>query len=280
MTIIIYVFVYAILAETWDLLAGYTGLISFGHAAFFGVGAYTSALLSIDFGISPWLGLVLGGGTAALFGLVVGYPTLRLRGPYFAIATLAFAEAARISISSMSDVTGGPQGLFGYKTFEFVPYTLENYYYMGMALSVVATVILYKVVNSKFGLTLQSIRDDLPLAEMQGINTTRYRLAAFMISGFFAGMAGVFFAVFSLSITPDLLGLSVTAAVISMAMIGGRRTIWGSLFGAFLVEIVTEGLRRTGADVSLMLQGAIIALVILVLPRGISTLGRYISQPG
>ena len=187
MHIVVMTGIYVIMALSWNLLAGYTGQLNLGHAAFFGIGAYTSALVAMNLGLSPWLGLFAGGLVAAFFGFLLGFPSLRLSGPYLAITTIGFAEILRLVAINWVDLTRGSLGLSGIPlltplrigdwTFKF--YFERDYYYVVLAAVLLTLFCMQRLTRSEFGVSLQALRDDETGAQSIGINTASYKLVAF-----------------------------------------------------------------------------------------------------
>lgn len=279
--------IFIILSSSWNLLAGYTGLLNLGHAAFYGIGAYGSALLAIKLGITPWLGLFLGGLLAALFGLLLGVPSLRLSGPYLAITTIGFAEIMRLVTMNWVSLTRGSLGLYGIPPFTAIHlggfrirFVGEKYTYYILLILVIFTIFsMRRLTRSQFGLTLKSLRDDETGAESIGVNSSSYKLAVFTISAFFAGVAGAFFAHYQRLVSPDTLGLSETFSILTMTMVGGLGTLTGPVAGALLLTFLSEGLRflqdMVKIDIRMVLYGLLLILTILFMRNGL--VGLFLS---
>jgi branched-chain amino acid transport system permease protein len=263
--------VYAVLALSWDLLAGHTGLVSFGHAAFFGVGAYTSALISLYFGLPVWFTIIVGGMVAAVIGLVLGIITLRLSGPYFCITTLGFSQIIWLIIVNEENVTRGPLGL-STPPLTGIPKSPALYrfwsYYIMAAFLLISIYIMDKILKSKIGLAFKAIQNDEIAANTRGINVTHYRLLSFGISTFFAGFIGGFYAHYVPLISPEILSLGANFTIIAMTIFGGIGTFFGPIFGAFLFTILTEYL-RVFYMYRYLIFGALVAIMITLAPRGI-----------
>jgi len=257
--------IYAVYVASWDILCGYTGQVSFGHALFIGGGAYTAALLNFYFRIPPWLTIFIGGGVAALFGLIIGMPCLRLRGPYFALATFAAAAFPYGLTDVYWEITGGLDGLYG-----IAPLwpTLAGKYYFSVLLTGVCCGLLYIGGRSNKGLILKSIREDEIAAMASGINTTRYKLVTFVISGFLAGVAGAFYSHNQLHVGPETLSINLSLLVIIMSVVGGIGTITGPICGAYLLTIFNEMLREW-EEVRLIIYTASVVLILLFVPKGV-----------
>jgi branched-chain amino acid transport system permease protein len=266
---------YAVLASSWNLLVGYVGIFSFGHQAFFGLGCYVSALLAMRAGIDPWLGLLVAGVSAAALGGFIALPTLRLRAaPYIAIATMGFAEIVRIVAQNLVDLTRGELGLWGIPpltdigSLSFAGGSRTPYYYAMFAIFAVTMVLLWRLVHSSFGLALVSIRESQDAAESLGVDLTRYKVAAFMISSFFAGVAGAFYAHYILILTPSsVLSIGVMVEIITVTMVGGLGTLLGPVAGAFVLTLALEQMRVLG-DWRLLIYGAVLVGLIMFMPEG------------
>jgi branched-chain amino acid transport system permease protein len=258
-------FMWVTLAQSWNLISGLTGYVSFGHVAFFGVGAYTTGILVARAGWH-WLTASLAGGMAAIvLALVIGYPCLRLKGPYFAIAMLGLNEVMRVVVSYFEGLTGGGLGL----SLPTLHASVAIYYAMGLAAGAV-TAVVYGIVTSRFGLRLMTIRDDEVAAEAAGIDTARYKLYAFLLSAFWPGVVGGLFARDQGYIDPlAVFPLAYTITMIVMALFGGKGTVWGPVLGAVCLFVFQELVWARFLYLHQFLFGAIIALVVLYMPRGV-----------
>lgn len=266
---------WALLASSWDILSGYTGQLSFGHAAFYSIGAYSAVIPVIRYGVSPWIGLLLGGTIAAVMSLAIGLPSLRLRGHYLALATLGFSETVRLISLNWMEVTRGPMGLWGYSTFPGVPMpvtflTKMCYYYIALALLLLGVFVMYMLgERSRIGLSFKAIREDETFAKIMGIDTTFHKLLGFFLSAFFAGVAGAFYAFYINLINPQLAHPINSGFVVGMAIVGGMGTIIGPVIGAILLEISYEFMRIFGVVYNLIAVGLLIMIFTLFFPRGI-----------
>ena len=261
--------IFAIFAASWDLLAGYTGQVNFGHALFFGAGAYTSALLSLTLGISPWVTVLAGAAVATLFGFAVGYLCLRLRGSYLSLATLAFPLIALGLLFAFPGFSGGELGISGLGRLAATP--TGNYYVA--ALSMLAVVfLLWALADSNFGIVLHAIRDDEVAARASGINTPRYKLAVFGISAAAAGLAGALFAHYLRVAGPSTLEVALSFQVVIWGIFGGAATIYGPVAAVFILYPLTEwlGSFRAFGELRLLIYAVIVLLVLLFMPRGLA----------
>ena len=259
--------VYAVFAASWDILSGYTGKENFGHALFIGAGAYGAAYLNLYLGVPPIVNLFLGGFIGLIFGILIGIPCLPLTGPYLALATMAAAGIAERLTMILSKYTGGEEGLYGLDPITAGP---MGDYYLSLVMLVATIFILMAIGYSKQGLILRSIRGDEAASEAAGINTTRYKIAAFAVSAFFAGMAGAFYAHYQMSTGPSYLSIIMGVSVIIMSMVGGMGTIVGPILGAYLLTIMNEFLRSIG-DLRLLIYTGMLVIIVLFLPQGIFT---------
>ncbi len=281
MHVLIMAGIFTIMALSWNLLAGYTGQLNLGHAAFFGIGAYTSALLAMHWGISPWIGLFAGGLVASFFGFLLGFPSLRLSGPYLAITTIGFAEILRLVAVNWVELTRGSLGLssiplltpirIGDWSMKF--YYEKDYYYVVLLGVLLTLFCIRRLIRSEFGITLQALRDDETGAQSIGINTSSYKIVVFTISAFFAGFAGALFAHYTRLVSPEMLALHTTFDTLTMVMVGGLGTIAGPIFGAVALTFMSEGLRyfqdMLQMDIRLVIYGILLILTILYMREGL-----------
>ena len=260
---------FAIFAASWDLLAGYAGQVSFGHALFFGAGAYTSALASLKLGLSPWVTVWLGAAFATVVGFVVGFLCLRLRGAYLSLATLAFPLIATGLLFAFPGFSGGELGVSGLRSV--APTRIGNYYVAAIAM-LAAVFGLWKLADSKFGLVLHAIRDDEVAARASGINTPRYKLVVFAVSAAVAGMAGALFAHYIRVAGPSALEVALSFQVVIWGVFGGVATIYGPVAAVFILYPLTEwlGSFKAFGELRLLAFAVIVLAVLLFMPRGIT----------
>jgi branched-chain amino acid transport system permease protein len=259
------IFMWIALAGSWNLISGLTGYVSFGHVAFFGIGAYAGAILIATAGW-PWPLAALGGGiTSVVLALLIGVPCLRLKGPYFAIAMLGLNEVLRALVSYFEGLTGGGNGL----SLPTQDATKAIYYVMG-ALAAAVTAATYLILTSRFGLRLMTIREDEIAAEAMGIDTFRHKLAAFLLSALGPGIAGALTARDQGYIEPiSVFPLAITVTMIVMVLFGGKGTVWGPVLGAIALFVIQEIVWARYPYVHPLLFGAIIVAVVLAMPRGV-----------
>jgi branched-chain amino acid transport system permease protein len=261
----LFTMMYVVLALSWNIISGFTGYTSFGHVAFYGIGAYACAILVVDHSW-PWLPtLVVGALVAGLVALAIGYPVLRLKGPYFAIAMLGMAEGTRVVATVWDGLTHGGLGI----SFPSIENSTSTYYAM-LVLMLVTIVVAYVVAHSRFGIRLNAIREDEVAAEALGINVTRYKLVAFVLSAIFPAVAGGIQAYKVLYIEPQaVFFVQITIAMALMSMLGGKGTVIGPVVGAALLYTAQELTWVNFPTAHLIAYGVFIIVVARFMPRGL-----------
>jgi len=257
---------YVMMASSWNLIAGFTGQVSFAHAAFSGVGAYASGMLTVYLGLPPWLGIPIGIGVAALLGVGLGYLCIRMGGIYLSLTTLGFSEILRIIITNEDQWTRGTMGLQtpGF----FAEYSKTSYYYLFLIVTVLLLILIHKIIRSEMGLTFRAVLNDELAASSSGINTIRVRILAFTISSAMAGLAGGLYGHYLMLITPDIPSLGQMFLVLAMAVIGGMGSFIGPIIGSFLLEILSEYIRVYG-EYHVLLFGLIALGMARFAPEGV-----------
>ena len=282
LNMLIITLVWAATAQAWNIMSGYTGQFSFGHAAFFGLGAYTTIVLTDTFGISPWIGMLLGSVLAAIYGLLIGALTFRydLEGHYFALATLAFAELLRYVFTNVPQL-GGASGFFrplardyasgpGLAAFQFTGDL--PYYYLILGFLTVVTLISLAINRSQLGYYLFAIREGEDAAAAIGVPTYRYKLLAVSVSAFFTAWPGAFWAMYFNTIRPStVFDLLVNVEILLPAIVGGVGTVLGPIVGSFVVIPVGEFVRQSFSIPGLnnAVYGAILIAIVLYSPKGV-----------
>ncbi|HWQ78318.1 MAG TPA: branched-chain amino acid ABC transporter permease [Anaerovoracaceae bacterium] len=275
--IFILIFLYAASAGAWNIIGGYGGQVSLGHVAFFGIGAYTTALLYNYFGITPWLGMLVGAVIAAVVSGLISYPCFKLRGPFFTLATLAFAEVLRLLCIWARPVTGGQVGvtiLFKPSFLNFQFLGKAPYYYIAFLLMLVIYLVSLYIERSKFGYYLTALKEDHEAAEALGINTARCKLYATLISGFLTSICGSFYTQLLLFIEPHSVFTSTLSNQFAMmAVVGGSGTAIGPIIGSFILTPLNELLRGALGGkfmgLNFVIFGLILILVVTFMPNGI-----------
>jgi branched-chain amino acid transport system permease protein len=271
------VLMWGALALAWNILGGYARQISVGHVAFFGIGAYTSTLLRVNFDLSPWLGLVAGGVLAAIAGVLLGIITFRLRGPFFTMATIAFAEVLRILAVNMRGLTKGSEGLAIDSTpnaLMFVFGSLRTYVFVAWAMMVGLFLVSWLLGRSKTGLRLLAFREDEDAARALGVNTYRLRLFAMALSAFCTAIGGTFYAQYLLFIDPDsVLGVDISLQMALIAVVGGIGSAIGPVLGTYLVvpfgQVLRAEIGSQLAGLHLVVYGLGLILVLWKMPDGV-----------
>ncbi|HYB41625.1 MAG TPA: branched-chain amino acid ABC transporter permease [Candidatus Methylomirabilis sp.] len=272
------IFFYAYLGQAWNILGGYAGQLSAGHAAFVGIGAYATAMLSISWGITPWIGMFAGAAAAGALGGVIGFLGFRfgLRGFYFVLLTVAFAEICRI-VALNTEAIGGAVGL--YITFTGDPWQFQfqnprAYYYVALALMLLATAVVWALERSRLGAYLIAIREDEEAAEALGIDAFRCKLYASVLSAFLTGLGGAFYAYYHFSLQPNsLFGIPLSVEIIIRPIVGGSGTLLGPILGSFILSPLAELSRSYFAAAGwsgahLIVYGGLLIAVVLFLPGG------------
>jgi branched-chain amino acid transport system permease protein len=269
---------YAILAASWDLLAGYAGQVNFGQALFFGAGAYTSGLLVSKLGMPPWATVWVGAAAGALIGAATGILCHRLRGSYLSLSTLALPLIATGLLFAFPRISGGELGISGLP--RVTGSSLGDYYVAAIAM-LLSVFGLWQLANSRFGLVLHAIRDDEVAARASGINTPRYKLAAFAISGLAAGLAGALFAHVVRVAGPSTLEVALSFQVVIWGVFGGLASIYGPVAAVFILFPLTEWLGSMGqiGELRLLIFAAVVLVVLLMVPRGLAPWGRDRIEP-
>lgn len=258
-------FIWVTASLGWNLLGGFAGQVSFGFAVFYGIGAYVAALL-ITHGMNPYVAFAAAGLAAAFSSFVVGLPTFRLRGPYFAIATIGVSEAVRVIADNLS-ITGGASG---FRIVEHRPFRQVEHYFTALGLAALAVVVSSLIEHSKFGLGLIAIRHDEDAAADVGVNPYSYKLWAHAVAAALTGMAGAVYARYAAYIHPHgVFAFNTSVYILLMPVIGGIGTVLGAVLGGVIFGIVEEQLVAGFPQIHLLLYGSLLIFIILVEPGGI-----------
>lgn len=266
---------WVVIGSSWNLLSGYTGQVSFGHAIFFGVGAYTAGLFTTKLGMSAWWGMVFGGPVSLLVGILIGWICFRLRGPYFALATIAIGEIFRQVAENWISLTEGMQGILIIQTFR----SKIPYYYLALGIAAACIGTIWLVLRSKWGYYFVAIREDQDAAEALGISSYRYKSLSLMISSFFTGLAGAFYMNYMAFIDPHVVFSLhyISIMAILVGIIGGVGTLWGPPTGAFIMVLLQETFRssfygllpRWVSEAHVLVFGLLVIFVIRYMANGI-----------
>jgi branched-chain amino acid transport system permease protein len=261
---------YAIFASSWDILSGYIGQLNFGHAVFFGAGAYATGFLGPH--LHPLLVLLAGGLTAVCFAFVVGIPCLKLRGPYLSLTTLVFPLILERLAFTFRDVTGGEYGITVAN-----PLSPLGLYYAALALLLVTLAVLLAVAESRIGRTFRAIGDDDQAAMAAGVNTTRFKLGAFLLGAAFAGFGGVLYAYHLRHVGPEIFTLFTSFSIVIMGIVGGMGTILGPAIGAYFLTLLGESLREV-ETFRILIYSMVLILCVMLFPRGLWGLGSMLQR--
>jgi branched-chain amino acid transport system permease protein len=265
--------IFSILALSLNLLLGYTGQLSLGHAAFFGIGAYASALLTLRLEWSFWLGVCAAALAAGIAGWAIGRLALKLRGAYFVLVTISFAGVISLVSINWMDLTNGPLGLPGVPPPELGPWTLRTksaYWYLVLVAAALAYLVCQRLVRSRIGRALVALRENEPLAESVGIDSTRYLVLAAVVSAAMAGVAGSLYAHYTRFVSPEVFLFSYTVTMVIMVIAGGQGTLAGPVVGAVLFTALPEALREAMSwQWQMLAYGVVLVLLVFFLPRGI-----------
>jgi len=285
MGILIMIMIWAVVAGHWDLIMGYAGVFTFSNVAIFVIGAYASGILTLNYGISPWLGLLAGGVIAGGIGVLISLPCLRLKGSY--IALLTFALHMILEPFLKSDLgkaigTGGGQGLLGIPSLSVGGYTLSPlnltpWFYVTLVISLASLFAIYEIIHSHWGLAFIAVRDCEPLAKISGIDDYRFKVIVFGVTSFFTGLAGAYYAHYIGVVSTRILGLDLFLLLMVMQVVGGMGSFPGALLGAILVTFANEGLRVVGVY-RLVIFGAMVVAVVVLAPKGI--MGAFLHSEG
>jgi branched-chain amino acid transport system permease protein len=287
--IFVMIFFWAYVGQSWNVLTGYTGHISLGHALYIGIGAYTTTFLAQTIGLSPWIGMILGGFTAVAIALFLGFLGFRfgLRGVYFVILTIAFAELARLAVSHI-EALGSFTGIFldfnpSFYNFQFRGNT--PYYYIAFGFMVASIIAVRAIETSKIGRFMVAIREDEEAAQALGVNTFKYNMIAIAISAFMTSLAGAFYANYIFYLHPNsLFGMSMSIELILRPIVGGLGTLFGPVIGSIILTPLSEISRAYFAKgglegLHLILYGILTILVVLFMPKGIIVYVRRLLRP-
>jgi branched-chain amino acid transport system permease protein len=287
--IFVMIFFWAYVGQSWNVLTGYSGHISLGHALYIGIGAYTSTYLAQTFGLSPWFGMLIGGVIAGIIALFLGFLGFRfgIRGVYFVIMTIAFAEITRLVVSHI-EALGSFSGIFldfnpSFWNFQFRGN--RPYYYISFGFMVASLVAVRLIETSKLGRFIVAIREDEEAAQALGVNTFKYNMIAIAISAFMTSLAGVFYANFIYYLHPNtMFGMSLSIELILRPIVGGLGTLFGPVIGSFILTPLSEISRayftKGGLEgLHLILYGILAVLVVIFMPKGIIVYVKRILKP-
>lgn len=270
------ILLYIVLALSLNFVLGFTGQLSMGHAAFYALGAYTVAILTVDFKVSFWIALLCAAVIAGIFGFILGMPTLRLKGDYLAIVTIGFGEIIRLVLVNWIGLTKGPSGIPGIPSPSIFGFKINNntsYYYLILVIVIITIYISYRLLNSRLGRGLIAIRDDEVAADAMGVNVTYLKVMAFVLGAVIAGIAGGFFASFVHYVNPDNFTYMESVTILCMVVLGGLGSIPGVILGAVVLTLLPEALRDV-ATYRYAIYGILLAMMMIMRPQGMISMSK------
>ena len=286
LSVIILTIFYAYLALSWNIIGGIAGQLSLGHAAYFGIGAYTSTTLFLSFGLSPWIGMLAGAALSAVMAVIIGLPCFRLRGAYFALATLAATVILKVIVENSHELLGGPRGLevrLMHDAPLYFQHTRKEFYYaIVVVMAAVALYANFAILRSRFGYYLTAIRNDQDAALALGVDSRRCKLTAAVISAVLTAIGGTFYAQYVLFISPEkVFGANLSVQIAVVCIIGGRGTLWGPVLGAALLlpaEEVARAVTGGAPGAAMMLYGLLLMVVMRFEPNGLVAILKRVAS--
>jgi branched-chain amino acid transport system permease protein len=279
--VLFFVAIYSLITIGLSLLMGYAGQISLGHAAFYGIGAYTSGILTTRFELNGWLAMLIAVLLAGILALLIGIPTLRLKGHYLAMATLAFGVIVYVFFEAAVELTGGPGGLGGIPRLTLFGWKLKSdlqFYYLGWAFAIIVLGLALNIVHSRVGRALRSIHGSEVASRAMGVNTARLKVQIFVLSACLAALAGSLYSHYLTFVGPSTFDFTFSVRLVTMVAVGGMTSLWGAMAGTAFLAILPEYL--SGFDeYYLLIYGGILVAIILFLPEGfLLGIGHGISR--
>jgi len=274
-TLLVFVGIYIIVCTGLSLIFGYAGQLSLTQAAFYGIGAYTSALLTTRLDVSFWLGLVAAGLLPGIVAALIGAPILRLRHYYLAMATLAFSEIMVVVFIQEVDITGGPTGITHVPSPSVLGLSLHTstrYYYLVWTIAVLVVAFSYNLIRSKFGRALRAISDNEVAASAMGVDVARMTSLMFVLSAIYAGIGGALYAHYISFVSPDTFSVSLSILLVIMVAVGGVQSLWGAVLGAIFITVLPS-LLGAYQQYAMLVYGLILVLVLMFMPQGIAGVG-------
>jgi branched-chain amino acid transport system permease protein len=271
MNVLVFVGINTMLAVALNLLLGFAGQISLGHAAFFGLGAYISGVLTTTWGFSPWLTMIIAAAATSLLAFILGFPILKLKGHYLAMATLGFGIIVYIALNETVDITAGPSGLTGIPNISIGSFLFDNdvkNYYLIWAFTLITVLLSVNLANSRIGRALRAIHDSETAARVMGVNVSFLKVQIFTLSALISAVAGCLYAHTMTFISPASFGFNFSIELVTMVVIGGLGSIYGSFFGAALLTLLPEFLRAF-QDYDIIVYGMLLILMTMFMPGGL-----------
>jgi branched-chain amino acid transport system permease protein len=279
--VMVFAGIFSLVTIGLSLLMGFAGQISLGHASFFGLGAYISGVATVKFGVSPWSCVFLGMAVSGIVAVIIGAPSLKLRGHYLAMATLAFCIIITVVFNESIDLSGGPDGLAfipGISLFGFALDSVVKYFYFVWCIVAVVMLLCLNIIQSRVGRALRSIHDSEMAASAVGVNVAKYKIVVFTLSAVLASFAGSLYAHYLNFINPSSFDLFVSIKLIIMIILGGMHSLWGAIVGAVLISFLSYEWLHFFEDAEVMIYGSIVLLIVIFLPDGIISLPRKLGK--
>jgi len=279
--VMIFVGIFSLITMGLSLLMGYAGQVSLGHAAFFGLGAYTSGILCVKLAVSPWLAMVSGALFTGAVAYAVGVPSLKLKGHYLAMATLGFGVIVTIVLNEEVEFTGGPSGLSDVPRLEILGVPIRGeleFYILVWSMVLLVLVFCLNVIHSRIGRALRSIHDSEVAADAMGVETARYKVMVFVLSAVLASLAGSLYAHYVRFLSPGSFDLLLSIKLVMMVVVGGMHSLWGALLGTWLLTFLGNEWLHVFKDFDILVYGAILLFVVMALPEGLVSVGPRLSH--
>jgi branched-chain amino acid transport system permease protein len=278
--VLVFVGIYALITISLCLVLGYAGQISLGHAAFYGIGAYTSGLLTTRWHMSPWLALICAMAVTGVMAYVIGRPVLKLRGHYLAMATLGFGEIVYIFFNAEVGLTGGPSGFGQIPRLALGKFAFNNdtrFYYLVWFTVILLLILVLNIINSRIGRALRSIHGSETAANAMGVNTSSYKNQIFVFSAVISSLAGSYYAHFVTFVSPTTFDAATSILLVTMVIVGGMSYVWGAILGTALLGILPEYLRTFG-DYDILIYGGILMVIMMFAPEGLAGIAIQIKN--
>jgi len=278
--VLVFVGIYALITVSLCLVLGYAGQISLGHAAFYGIGAYASGLLTTRWHMSPWLALVCAMAITGVMAYIIGRPVLKLRGHYLAMATLGFGEIVYIFFNAEVGLTGGPSGFGQIPRLALGKFVFNNdtrFYYLVWFTVIILLMLVLNIINSRIGRALRSIHGSETAANAMGVNTSSYKNQIFVFSAVVSSLAGSYYAHFVTFVSPTTFDAATSILLVTMVIVGGMSNVWGAILGTALLGILPEYLRTFG-DYDILIYGGILVVIMMFAPEGLAGIAMQIKN--
>ena len=277
---LVFVGIYSLITICLSLLLGYAGQISLGHAAFYGIGAYASGMLTTRAHLSPWVALIIAMVITGILAYVIGKPVLKLRGHYLAMATLGFGEIVYIFFNAEVGLTGGPSGFGQIPRLAVGSFVFKkdiHFYYLVWLTVIILLAVVLNMINSRIGRALRSIHGSETAANAMGVNTSSYKIKIFVFSAVVSSLAGSFYAHFVTFVSPTTFDANMSILLVTMVIVGGMSNVWGAILGTVLLGTLPEYLRTFG-DYDILIYGGVMMIIMMLAPEGLAGIGENLRR--